>query len=187
MSEPFIGQIVMFGGNFAPRSWALCDGQLLPIAQNSALFSILGTTYGGDGRTTFGLPDLRGRYAMHAGNGPGLTTHPLGQKSGTETVTLTTQQMPSHIHGHQTDATLRASQEAADANDPMGNDLGLAPAYQIPAVPPPVPDPRVNMAPGIVDVPDSDSVGGSSSHNNMPPYQAVNFIIALQGTFPSRN
>ena len=94
--DPFIGLIVMFGGNFAPRGWALCDGQLLSISSNSALFSILGTTYGGDGRTTFGLPDLRGRVPMHPGTGPGLSPRTLGQKSGTETVQLTTAQLPPH-------------------------------------------------------------------------------------------
>ncbi|MEM8909888.1 MAG: tail fiber protein, partial [Bacteroidota bacterium] len=96
--EPFIGQIMMFGGNFAPRGWALCNGQLMPISQNQALFSLLGTTYGGDGRTTFALPDLRGRAAMHAGHGPGLTDRRLGQRSGTETNTMNTLQMPSHSH-----------------------------------------------------------------------------------------
>ena len=98
MSDPFIAEIIMFGGNFAPRGWAFCDGQLLSISSNSALFSILGTTYGGDGRTTFGLPDLRGRVAMHPGSGPGLTQRRLGEKSGMETVTLTTNQIPSHNH-----------------------------------------------------------------------------------------
>ncbi len=98
MSSPFIGEILMFGGNFAPRSWAFCDGQLLSIAQNTALFSILGTTYGGDGRVTFGLPELRGRVAMHPGSGPGLTTRGLGEKGGTETVTLNTTQIPAHNH-----------------------------------------------------------------------------------------
>ena len=94
--EPFIAQIMMFGGNFAPRGWAFCDGQLLPISQYSALFSLLGTTYGGDGRTTFGLPDLRGRVAIHPGNGPGLSSIRLGEKGGTETNTLSTAQLPPH-------------------------------------------------------------------------------------------
>ena len=96
--EPFIGQLMLFGGNFAPRGWAMCDGQLLPIAQYSALFSILGTTYGGDGRTTFALPDLRGRVPMGFGHGPGLSAHGLGSKGGEENVTLTTSQIPSHSH-----------------------------------------------------------------------------------------
>ncbi|MGC4087610.1 MAG: tail fiber protein [Polyangiaceae bacterium] len=96
--EPFIGMIIVFAGNFAPRGWALCNGQLLPIAQNTALFSILGTTYGGDGRTTFALPDLRGRVPVHPGQGPGLSNYSLGQVSGTETVTLTTQNLPAHTH-----------------------------------------------------------------------------------------
>ena len=96
--EPFIGQIVQFGGNFAPRGWALCDGQLLAISQNAALFSILGTTYGGDGRTTFGLPELRGRLALHPGNGPGLSNYQLGQRSGQEDVSLNVNQIPAHSH-----------------------------------------------------------------------------------------
>src|SRR3712207_3315813 len=99
MSEPFIGEIRMVGFNFAPRGWATCDGQLLSIAQNTALFSLLGTTYGGNGQTTFALPDLRGRAALHQGQGPGLTNRVIGEASGTETVTLTTNQMPSHSHG----------------------------------------------------------------------------------------
>jgi len=98
MATPFIGMIVMFGGNFAPRSWAFCSGQILPIAQNTALFSILGTTYGGNGQTTFALPDLRSRVPIHPGQGPGLSPYSLGQQGGVETVTLTTNQMPAHNH-----------------------------------------------------------------------------------------
>lgn len=114
--EPFIGQIIMFGGNFAPRGWALCDGQLLPISQYSALFSILGTFYGGDGRTTFGLPDLRGRVPMHPGNGAGLTQRQLGQKLGAENNVLTTPNLPSHNHG-----VVLAAKEEANTDNPTGN------------------------------------------------------------------
>ena len=172
MSEPFLGEIKLVGFNFPPRGWAECNGQLLPIAQNSALFSLLGTIYGGDGRTTFGLPDLRGRYAMHQGQGPGLSSRPIGQKSGEERVTLATSQLPSHQHGH----TLRASGNPANTNDPTGNILGLAEAYSD------QPD-SVNMDPNAID---TTNAGGGQAHNNMPPYQCVNFIIALTGIFPSR-
>lgn len=177
MAEPFLGQIVMFGGNFAPRGWALCDGQLLPIASNAALFSILGTTYGGDGRTTFGLPDLRGRSPMHAGNGPGLTPRQLGSKSGSETTTLLLNNLPSHNHTGQ--VQLKASGNPADTDNPTGSNLGIANAYSTQPA-------SVDMAAdaGTVTV---SNTGGGQPFNNVHPYQAVNFIIALQGIFPSRN
>ena len=169
--EPFIAQIIMFGGNFAPRGWALCDGQLLPISSNSALFSILGTTYGGDGRTTFGLPDLRGRVAMHQGSGPGLTTRRLGEDGGLEANTLNTNHLPAHDHTF----AQPASTEDGNQSDPENN---------YPAV----------HAGGFFTSTDADlgagttgSAGGGQAVNNMPPFQAVNFIIALVGTFPSRN
>src|SRR5688572_15936308 len=119
MSEPFLAQIMMFGGNFAPRGWALCNGQILSIAQNTALFSILGTTYGGNGQTTFALPDLRGRVPIHPGQGPGLSSYSLGQSAGTETVTLTINEMPTHLH--MSSAVLRASSQAADDSLPNNN------------------------------------------------------------------
>jgi microcystin-dependent protein len=177
--DPFIGQIIMFGGNFAPRGWAFCSGQLLPIAQNTALFSILGTIYGGDGRTTFALPELRGRAAIHAGNGPGLTSRALGQRGGSETNTLTTNNLPSHNHNPQ----LRAESAAGSSGNPTNNLLGVvvtgADIYA-----PPVPAAEVNMSgDGIV----SSNVGNNTAVNNMQPYLAVNYIIALVGTFPSRN
>ena len=175
MSQPFIGEIVMFGGNFAPRSWAFCDGQLLPIASNTALFSILGTTYGGDGRTTFGLPDLRGRVAMHPGNGPGLTPRSLGQKSGVENVTLTTQQIPSHNHN------MRLG--AGDGNQKQGinrylavTDLGNESIWTDAA-----------PASATMNTAAISQTGGSQEHTNIQPFLCVNFIIALQGLFPSRN
>ena len=174
-SDPFIAEIVMFGGNFAPRGWAFCDGQLLPIAQNTALFSILGTTYGGDGRTTFALPDLRGRVAMHAGGstGPGLSSRPLGQKGGVETVTLTVQQMPNHTH------QLMGTAERGDSTSPAGSTLADDPREDqyksgSPAL--------VGMSAGAVG-----STGGSQPHTNVQPFTCVNFIIALVGVFPSRN
>ncbi|MCX4248096.1 phage tail protein [Paraliomyxa miuraensis] len=169
--EPFIGQIIMFAGNFAPRGWALCDGQLLPISQNQALFSILGTTYGGDGRTTFALPDLRGRASLHAGSGPGLTPRSLGQKSGEETVTLTVNQMPSHGHvvnAADTMANVRSPSNAVLAQEATG-------AYQNGRT-------DVTMNPAMIG-----NSGGSQPHDNMQPYLVVNYIIALEGIFPSRN
>ena len=179
--DPFIGQIVMFGGNFAPRGWAFCNGQLLAISQNTALFSILGTIYGGDGRTTFGLPELRGRAAIHSGSstGPGLTNRPLGSRGGSETNTLNTNNLPSHNHSPR----LRAESAAGTTGNPTNNLLGVvttgADIYA-----PAVPAAEVDMSSdGIV----SSNVGSNTAVNNMMPYQAVNYIIALVGTFPSRN
>ena len=178
MSEPFIGQIVMFGGNFAPRGWALCDGQLLPISQWQGLFSLLGTNYGGDGRTTFGLPDLRGRVAVHAGNGPGLPNIVLGQSGGSATTTLNVTNLPTHDHDHR----LRGSTSIGDTSSPGGavpavNQLTRYGIYQTGA-----PDTDMSTA-AITAAP----VGAGQAFNKMPPYQAVNFIIALIGLFPSRN
>ncbi|SNS85363.1 phage tail protein [Antarctobacter heliothermus] len=176
MSEPYVAQITMFAGNFAPRGWAFCDGQLLAVSQNDALFSLLGTIYGGDGRTTFGLPDLRGRAAMHAGSGPGLSTYRIGQKGGQERVTLTTNQMPSHNHG----VTMRAESRGGNLTDPGGN--MLAAGSSIFRTNTPADD--VGMDAAMIR---QNNVGGSQSHNNLPPFLAVNYIIALVGIYPSRN
>ena len=181
MPDPFIGQINMFGGNFAPRGWALCDGQLLAISANTALFSILGTTYGGDGRTTFGLPDLRGRAALHAGQGPGLTNRPLGSKGGAETVTLNTQQMPSHNHD------MLAVNTNATTNEPVGNILGRGGSTDLTE---PVEEVYVPKPAGTTSTLDSTAItntGGAQAHPNVQPFQTVNYIIALVGIFPSRN
>lgn len=172
MSEPFIGQIQTFGFNFAPRGWAFCDGQLLSIAQNNPLFALLGTTYGGDGRTTFGLPDLRGRVPLHEGTGPGLSPHPLGQRAGTESATL-------HSHSQGT-GKMRATASPANSNDPTGNSLALGALYSTDA-------PTVDMAADSVVNPDTDNAGGGNSHDNMQPYLVLNTCIALVGIFPSRN
>ena len=180
MSEPFIAEIRIFAGNFAPRSWAFCDGQLLPIANNTALFSLIGTTYGGDGRTTTALPNLQGRSAMHPGRGPGLTSRRLGEKLGVETVTLLETHIPSHTH------TLRASSQKADAfadgGGTPGNTRVLAKnaagsAYQ------------TNTSANLVNLASSviSTTGGSQSHSNIQPYLTLNFIIALQGLYPSRS
>lgn len=171
--DPFIGQIIMFGGNFAPRGWAFCDGQLLAISQNTALFSILGTTYGGDGRTTFGLPDLRGRVAMHAGNGPGLSDRRLGAKAGTQTTTLTVNEMPPHNH------RFRAEVAAADQSNPTDNLLAAPPSA--------IYHPQSAADEVLMHNDSITSVGSGQSFSNEQPYQVVNFIIALTGTFPSRN
>ena len=170
MSDPFVGEIRMFAGTFAPRGWALCDGQLLAIAQNDALFSLFGTIYGGDGRTTFGLPDLRGRIPIHAGTGPGLTQRRIGQKSGAETHTLTAAQMASHRHQS-------ASSDHADLGTPVGNVVGFSSAVPIYGD---TGAPGMNAAAHV-------NVGGSQSHTNLMPFQCVNFIVALFGVYPSRN
>ena len=180
MSEPFIGEITMFGGNFAPRSWALCDGQLLAINQNQSLFSLLGTTYGGDGRVTFALPDLRGRAPLHEGNGPGLSQRNLGSKGGLENHTLSVNEMPSHTHT-MNDPALKATANPANTTDPMGAALAIAPAYNDSELP------ATAMREGSVDHPVPGNAGSGSSHNNMQPFQVINFIIALTGIFPSRN
>lgn len=194
-TDPGIGSIGMFAGNFAPRNYAFCDGQLLPIAQNQALFSILGTTYGGDGRTTFALPDLRGRVPIHAGAGPGLSTYRLGQKGGVETVALTGAQMPAHNHTASLTGggglSLPVSSAAADATTPDGNVLavpsssrGNAPAPSIYSTGDDDGSMAIEGAPGGVTV---DSNGGGQAHTNVQPYLAINYIIALQGVFPSRS
>jgi len=180
--EPFLGEVQIFAGNFAPRGWAFCDGQLLPIAQNTALFSLLGTTYGGDGRTTFGLPDLRGRAAMHPGRGPGLASRRLGEKVGTETVTLTTAQIPSHSHTGTTSTTkidLSTNVGTSDTSDGqhIGNHLG---AFNEDATP----DAKLG---GVTSGTTINNTGGGQPHNNMQPSTTVNYIIALQGFFPSRS
>jgi len=176
--DPFIGMIIMFGGNFAPRGWALCDGQLLDISQHSALFSILGTTYGGDGRTTFGLPDLRGRLPMHPGNGPGLSSHRLGEKSGRENVTLTERELPSHTHACQVNARNSPGNKANPNNKVWAADDTAENTYS-------------NLA-GSDAIMRSDAVVAANTGGGQPfpifnPYQCVNFIIALEGIFPSRS
>ena len=170
-SEPFIGEVQWFAGNFAPRGWAKCDGQLLPINSNQALFSLLGTNYGGDGRTTFGLPAVRGRVIIHEGQGPGLTSRRLGSRGGTETETLTASEMPNHTH------TLRASSGSATTPVPTNNVLastGRSRLYDSGAS-------NTNMDAAAIT-----QTGGGNSHNNMQPYNTLTCIIALVGIFPSR-
>lgn len=177
--EPFIGQIIMFAGNFAPRGWALCDGQFLAISDNSALFSILGTTYGGDGRTTFGLPDLRGRVPMHAGSGPGRTPRPLGSAGGTESNTLNINQLPSHSHTASGKVQTQASSKQGDDSNPKGKYAAASnePQYSE--------SPDILMGESDVDI-TVENTGGNAPINNLQPFQCINYIIALQGVYPSR-
>jgi len=172
MSEPYVGEVRMFAGNFAPRGWAFCDGQLLAVSQNDALFSLLGTIYGGDGRTTFGLPDLRGRIPIHAGHGPGLSERRLGAKGGEENVTLTVNQMPSHTH------TPQASSSPASELQPGGRVPGVAQSQAFMD--------RL-LGPTNMNSQSVTNVGGSRSHTNLMPFLCVNFIIALVGIYPSRH
>lgn len=177
MSEPFIAEIRIFAGNFAPRSWAFCDGQLLPISENTALFSLIGTTYGGDGRTTTALPNLQGRAPMHPGRGPGLTARRLGEKVGTETVTLTEAQIPSHSHSWYN------SGDTPKADTPQNNLVdrhvdSFTPANIFKTNP--TLDATFNSAQLSV-------TGGGQPHGNIQPYLTLNYIIALQGLYPSRS
>ncbi len=169
MSEPFIAEIRIFAGNFAPSGWAFCNGQLLPISQNTALFSLIGTTYGGDGESTTALPNLQGRAPMHPGPGPGLTPRLLGQQGGVDQVTLAESQIPSHDH------TLKGSGPAS-TNSPTNAGLATNPtvrSYHASSN-------LVDLAPGALA-----STGGGQAHNNLQPYIAMNFIIALVGLYPS--
>lgn len=165
MAEPFLSEIRLFSFNYPPKGWAFCNGQFLPINQNQALFSLLGTTYGGNGQTTFALPDLRGRCAMHEGNG-----HILGEKAGSEAVTLTIQQLPQHLH------FLQGANKDGDQPLPTGNLLGnVNNLYRAPT----------NLIPLLAGT--VANVGGSQPHTNMCPYLTINFCIALIGIFPSQN
>jgi microcystin-dependent protein len=173
MSEPFIAEIRIFAGNFAPRNWAFCDGQLYPIAQNTALFSLVGTIYGGDGRTTFGVPDLQGRAPMHPGRGPGLTPRQLGERGGVDTMTLTTAQMSAHRHNALGTTALNTD------DNPEGNSWGRSEEgynYRQTA------DGNSNLGSSAFG-----TVGASQAHNNVQPFLTLNFIIALIGVFPSRS
>jgi microcystin-dependent protein len=173
MSEPFVGEIRMFAGTFAPRGWAFCDGQLLAVSQNDALFSLLGTIYGGDGRTTFGLPDMRGRIPLHAGHGPGLSERRLGSRGGSERETLTVNQIPSHSHAQQatTDGAARAA-----PGDSLPLSSGAVSYFRDSTTLP------AQMAGNMIQ-----PTGGSQGHTNLMPTLCVNFIIALVGIYPSRH
>jgi microcystin-dependent protein len=180
MAEPFIGEIMIFAGNFAPRGWALCQGQLLSISQNAALFSILGTTYGGDGITNFALPDLRGRYPRGVGQGPSLSNVVEGEMSGAETVTLNLNEIPAHTHT----ATENVSNAVGTVGAPNGGFLakdptgGSVPMYNS------TPTSGKSLNAGAITV---GSAGGSQPHSVLDPYLGLNYCIALVGIFPSRN
>ncbi len=173
MSEPFIAEIRIFAGNFNPRGWAFCDGQLLPIAQNTALFSIVGTIYGGDGRTTLGLPDLQGRAPMHPGHGPGLSSRRLGERGGAETHALAEAELPNHTHQMRCQAGNANTQNPSNAY--LAAELGPATPYS---------DQGTNAQMAANALAPS---GGNAAHDNMQPYLALNFIIALTGLFPTRS
>jgi len=171
--DPFVAEIRIFPFNFAPRGWAWCDGQLLPLSQNTALFSLLGTTYGGDGKSNFALPNLQGRAPMHPGQGPGLSLHDLGETGGSETVALLESEVPAHAH------QIRAVSEPGDLADPTGRSLARSSAGN--------PYETVANANLVTMAPETLApAGGGQPHNNMQPYLTFYFNIALQGVFPPR-
>src|SRR3954454_11982936 len=174
MADPFVAEIRIFPFNFAPKGWAFCDGQILPLSQNTALFSLLGTTYGGDGKSNFALPNMQGNAPMHPGQGPGLSLHDLGETGGSDTVSLLESEVPSHSHG------LMSQNLAGNRTSPVANALGRASAGApyLPGSP----------APALVNMSDNAlaPAGGDQPHNNMQPYLTLNFCIALQGVYPPR-
>jgi microcystin-dependent protein len=172
MSSPYVGEIRMFGGTFAPAGWAFCDGQLVPISENDTLFNLIGTTYGGDGEETFALPDLQGRIPIHAGTGPGGVTRQLGETDGTESVTLSVQQIPQHSHA------FLASTENGTAVPPTGGVLGALGSASVYRPQPPA----AQANPQAITI-----AGGSQPHENMHPFLTVSFIISLFGIFPTQN
>lgn len=174
MADPFVAEIRIFPFNFAPKGWAFCNGQLLPISQNTALFSLLGTTYGGDGKSTFALPNMQGNVPMHPGQGPGLSPHDLGEIGGSETVTLLESEIPAHNHSVLAQTSGR-NLRAPSSSTSLARS-GRGPAYQS--------NTGTNLVPMAAQT--VSPAGGSSPHNNMQPYLTLNFCIALQGVFPSR-
>jgi microcystin-dependent protein len=171
MGQPYVGEIRMFGGNFAPAGWAFCNGQLIPISENDILFTLIGTTYGGDGQSNFALPDLQGRIPLHMGTASSGTTYTIGEKAGVESVTLTTQQIPNHNHG------FMASTATPSAPNP--SNAYLASSSSVPIY-------NTNTPVGAM-LPASGPGGGSQPHDNLMPFLAVSFIISLFGIFPTQN
>ena len=171
MGQPYIGEIRMFGGSFAPAGWAFCDGQQIPIAENDALFVLIGTIYGGDGQETFNLPNLQSRYPIHQGTGPSGITYQIGEAAGVENVTLTTQQIPNHTHPPLANSALGDS--GTPSNSVWGKPAAASMYAQV--------DPDTNMA-----VTAAQPTGGSQPHDNMMPFLCVNFIISLFGVFPTQ-
>lgn len=172
MADPFVAEIRIFPFNFAPKGWAWCDGQLMPLSQNTALFSLLGTTYGGNGKSNFALPDLQGRAPMHPGQGPGLSLHDLGETGGSETVSLLESEIPAH--GHSVMASNQPAEDRAPANEILGRSVGASLYQTTTSV--------IQAMSGQALAP----AGGDQSHNNMQPYLTFYFCIALQGVFPPR-
>jgi microcystin-dependent protein len=173
MADPFVAEIRIFPFNFVPKGWAFCNGQLLPISQNTALFSLLGTTYGGDGKSNFALPNIQGSAVMHPGQGPGLSLHDLGETGGSANVTLIQSEMP--LHPHAMNASQGDGTERTPANQLLATGIGIS-QYQLPG-------------PTVAPLASPTAVapaGGSQPHNNMQPYLTLNFCIALQGVFPAR-
>jgi microcystin-dependent protein len=169
--DPFVAEVRIFPFNFAPRGWAFCNGQLLPISQNTALFSLLGTTYGGDGKSNFGLPNMQGNAPMHPGQGPGLSLYDLGEMGGSETVTLLQSEIPSHTH-----SVNGATVDNADSNIPTNKNIGKASTKVF----------NTTGTPVQMNVNTIGIAGGSQPHNNMMPYLTLNFCIAMQGVYPPR-
>ena len=180
MSDPYLGQIILFAGNFAPRGWAFCNGQILQIGPNTALFSILGTTYGGDGQTTFALPDLRGRVPVGLGQGPGLSNVSLGEMAGEPVHTLMNDEMP--MHNHPAQGQIKATDGGGNSAAPGGNFPAASTARD--SIYSNVADTTMNTYASQVTV---DAAGGSQPHNNMQPYLGLNYIIALEGVYPTRS
>ena len=172
--DPILGQIILFAGNYAPSGWAFCNGQLLPISQNTALFSLLGTTYGGNGQTTFALPDLRGRAPIHFGQGVGLTNYNLGETGGEESVTLTQTEMPAHFHNFAPSCNSQASAaQPSPANGYLCASPEGSPLY-------------ASTTDAQMGAGNSQMAGGNQAHENRSPFLALNYIIALTGVWPSR-
>lgn len=170
MAQPYVGEIRMFGGNFAPAGWMFCNGQLLPISENETLFQLIGTTYGGDGRSTFALPNLQSRTPIHMGQGPGLSSYVLAQMGGVESVTLTTQQMPAHSH-------IFWASSVADSASPTNAYLAQSSQATMFFADPPSQNMNVNAI---------GNAGGNQPHENMQPFLCISFIISLYGIFPSQ-
>lgn len=184
MSDAFIGEIIAFAGNFAPRGWQMCNGQLLPISQFAAVFSLLGTTYGGNGVTNFALPDLRGRVMVHSGQGPGLSPYVPGQTGGAEQVTLLTSQMPAHTHAATLAVAINVNDGRADGTSPNGTTLAQTEANAYAAAPDGTS--KLNAA-AVTATATIGSAGNSLPVPTLPPYLCINYIICMEGIFPSRN
>jgi microcystin-dependent protein len=173
MADPFVAEIRIFPFFFAPKGWAFCDGQLLPISQNTALFSLLGTTYGGDGKSTFALPNMQGSVPMHPGQGPGLSLHDLGETGGSETVSLLESEIPSHSHG--------VSASSVDGTAKAPNNQKVASGIGVNMYAPALNAPLTQLSPNVLA-----PAGGDQPHNNMQPYLTLNYCLAMQGVFPPR-